>query len=93
VAPVLVTVKVKSVVPGRSPSAWVTSSIVITGAASSLVIVPVPVPVAPIVAFVASDSVTVKVSLFSKTVSSQSWTVIVLVVSPGAKVSVSESDR
>jgi len=41
VAPVLVIVKVKGVVPAL-PSAFVTSSIVRTGALSSFVIVPVP---------------------------------------------------
>ena len=65
VSPVLLTVNTKSVVPVL-PSAWLTSSIDRTGAASSLTIVPVPVPfVAETVALVALLRLTVKVSLVS----------------------------
>ena len=59
-------------------------------AVSSSSIVPVPVS-SEIVAFVAFDSNTVMVSLDSTVVSSVVATVIVCVVTPAAKVSVSEA--
>src|SRR5439155_1398690 len=87
VAAVLVTVKVKAVVPPVLPSAWLTSSIASVGAVSSFTIVPVPVSFV-MVAPVAPLSLTVKASLSSKVVSAQTWTVMVLLGSLGAKVSV-----
>src|SRR2546430_7431604 len=55
-------------------------------------IVPVPVPLA-IVALVAPDRVTVKVSSGSNAVSAHTSTVTGLLVSPGAKVSVPRSEE
>ena len=57
----------------------------IVGAASSLTIVPVAVPVA-IVALLGADKSTVKVSVFSKTVSPMIGTFIVWLVTSGANV-------
>src|SRR5437879_12313592 len=85
------TVKGKAVVPGGVllvvPSGLTTSSMESAGWVSSFWIVPVPVPLA-IVALVAADRVTVKVSSGSNVVSALTGTVIVLLVSAGAKVSV-----
>src|SRR5436309_14570091 len=67
-----------------SPSGCVTLLIERVGLASSLVIVPVPVPLV-IMALLALLRVTVKVSSSSKVVSPQTCTVIVLIVSVGAK--------
>jgi len=58
-----------------------------SGAASSLVMVPTPVPSA-MVAPEAPDSRTFKVSLLSTAVSPDTWTRIVLDVSPAANVTV-----
>src|SRR5439155_1594534 len=87
VAPVLVTVKVKAVVTPVLPSAWLTSSMASVGSVSSFTIVPVPVsfvmvePVTPL-------SLAAKASLCAIVVSAQTWTVMVLLGSLGAKVSV-----
>src|SRR5207302_2089521 len=85
------TVKGKAVVPGGVllvvPSGLTTSSMESAGWVSSFWIVPVPVPLA-IVALVAADRVTVKVSSGSNAVSAFTSTVTGLLVSPGAKVSV-----
>src|SRR5438034_443319 len=87
VAPVLVTVKVKAVVPPVLPSVLLKQSIAYEVAVwlefrrllfLSFVMV---APVAPL-------SLTVKASLSSKVVSAQTWTVMVLLGSLGAKVSV-----
>src|SRR5439155_1225790 len=86
VAPVLVTVKVKEVVPPVLPSFWITSSIV-SVAVSSFTIVVVGVYFV-MVAMLAPLSLTVKVSVSSTVVSAQTGTVMVLIVSLGAKVSV-----
>src|SRR5436190_776331 len=85
------TVKAKAVVPGGVllvvPSGWATSLMESAGWVSSFWIVPVPTALA-IVALVAPDRVTVKVSSGSNLVSPLTVTVMVLLVSPGAKVSV-----
>src|SRR2546421_1305 len=85
------TVKAKGVVPGGVllvvPSGWATSLMESAGWASSFWIVPVPTGLA-IVALVAPDRVTVKVSSGSNAVSAHTSTVTGLLVSPGAKVSV-----
>src|SRR5438309_926060 len=85
------TVKVKGVVPGGVllvvPSGLTTSSMESAGWVSSFWIVPVPTALA-IVALVAPDRVTVKVSSGSNAVSAHTSTVTGLLVSPGAKVSV-----
>src|SRR5438445_536086 len=71
--------------------AWAGALLVIAraggGKASSFWIVPVPIPF-PIVALVAPDRVTVKVSSSSNAVSAHTSTVMSLEVSPGAKESV-----
>ncbi|GJE61100.1 hypothetical protein MPOCJGCO_3221 [Methylobacterium trifolii] len=85
VAPVRVMVKVA--VPAASDT--VTSLMAIVGAGSSLVIVPTPW-VSVIVALVAPERFTRKLSLGSKTVSPLASTVMVRLVVPGAKVSVPE---
>src|SRR5438093_525728 len=82
VAPVLVTVNVKAVVPPVLPSAWLTSSIASVGAVASFTILAVGVP-SFMLAFVAPLSLTVKASLSSKVVSAQTWTVMVLLGSLG----------
>src|SRR5438093_1544709 len=87
VAPVLVTVKVKAVVPPVLPSAWLTSSIASAGGIWRSTIVTPPTALA-LMPSVAPLSLTVKASLSSKVVSAQTWTVMVLVGSLGAKVSV-----
>src|SRR5947207_896567 len=69
------------------PSGWATSSMESAGWVSSFWIVPVPAALA-LVALVAPDSVTVKVSSGSNAVSAHTSTVTGLLVSPGAKVSV-----
>src|SRR5437879_11953636 len=83
------TVKVKGVVPGGVllvvPSGLTTSSMESTAVASSFWIVPVPTALT-IVALVAPDRVTVKVSSSSNAVSAHTSTVTGLIVSPGAKV-------
>src|SRR5438552_1997068 len=83
--------KVNAVVPGgvqlEVPSGWTTSSMESAGWVSSFWIVPVPTALA-IVALVAPDRVTVKVSSGSNAVSAHTSTVTGLLVSPGAKVSV-----
>src|SRR5437773_500082 len=85
------TVKAKAVVPGGVllvvPSGLTTSSMESTAVASSFWIVPVPTALT-IVALVAPDRVTVKVSSGSNAVSSHAITGTGLLVSPGAKVSV-----
>src|SRR2546425_9623190 len=85
------TVKGKAVVPGGVllvvPSGWATSLMESAGWVSSFWIVPVPTALA-IVALVAPDRVTVKVSLGSNVVSPLTVTVTVLLVSPGLNVSV-----
>src|SRR5882724_9169872 len=85
------TVKGKGVVPGGVllvvPSGLTTSSMESAGWVSSVRIVPVPSALA-IVALVATDRVTVKVSSGSNAVSAHTSTVTGLLVSPGAKVSV-----
>src|SRR5205809_228868 len=85
------TVKAKAVVPGGVllvvPSGLTTSSMESAGWVSSFWIVPVPTALA-IVALVAPDRVTVKVSSGSNAVSAHTSTVTGLLVSPGAKVSV-----
>src|SRR5439155_706214 len=85
------TVKAKAVVPGGVllvvPSGWATSLMESAGWVSSFWIVPVPTALA-IVALVAPDRVTVKVSSGSNAVSAHTSTVTGLLVSPGAKVSV-----
>src|SRR5438477_93486 len=82
------TVKVKPVVPGGVllvvPSGLTTSSMESAGWVSSFWIVPVPTALA-IVALVAPDRVTVKVSSGSNAVSAHPSTVTGLLVSPGAK--------
>src|SRR5438445_32711 len=83
--------KERGVVPGGVllvvHSGLTTSSMESTAAASSFWIVPVPIALA-IVALVAPDRVTVKVSSGSNAVSAHTSTVTGLLVSPGAKVSV-----
>src|SRR5438309_1649 len=69
------------------PSGLTTSSMESTAVASSFWIVPVPTALT-IVALVAPDRVTVKVSSSSNAVSAHTSTVTGLLVSPGAKVSV-----
>src|SRR6266699_2405423 len=85
------TVKAKAVVLGGVllvvPSGLTTSSMESAGWVSSFWIVPVPTALA-IVALVAPDRVTVKVSSGSNAVSAHTSTVTGLLVSPGAKVSV-----
>src|SRR2546421_138298 len=85
------TVKGKAVVPGGVlfvvPSGLTTSSMESAGWVWSFWIVPVPSALA-IVALVAPDRVTVKVSLGSNSVSAHTSSVYFLLVSPGAKVSV-----
>src|SRR5207245_11045937 len=85
------TVKGKAVVPGGVllvvPSGWATSLMESAGWVSSFWIVPVPTALA-IVALVAPDRVTVKVSSGSNSVSAFTVTVTGLLVSPGSKVSV-----
>src|SRR5207245_1183217 len=85
------TVKGKAVVPGGVllvvPSGLTTSSMESAGWVSSFWIVPVPTALA-IVALVAPDSVTVKVSLGSNLVSPLTVTVMLLLVSAGLNVSV-----
>src|SRR5204862_200092 len=87
VAPVLVTVKVKAVVPPVLPSFWTTSSIASVGAVSSdrkgtrLNSSHVETSFAVL-------CLNEKASLSSKVVSAQTWTVMVLLGSRGAKVSV-----
>src|SRR5882672_3098172 len=84
-------VKAKAVVPGGVllvvPSGWATSLMESAGWVSSFWMVPVPTGLA-IVALVAPDRVTVKVSSGSNLVSPLTLTVMVLVVSPGLNVSV-----
>src|SRR5206468_6548136 len=87
VAPVGITVLGKPVMPTVLQSFWTTSSIASVGAVSSFTIVHVPVSFV-MVALVAPLSLTVKASLSSKVVSAQTWTVMVLLGSLGAKVSV-----
>src|SRR5437016_7814750 len=83
------TVKGKAVVPGGVllvvPSGWATSLMESAGWVSSFWIVPVP-PALAIVALVAPDRVTVKVSLGSNLVSALTVTVTILLVSPGSNV-------
>src|SRR2546430_2056969 len=83
------TVKAKAVVPGGVllvvPSGWATSLMESAGWVSSFWMVPVPTALA-IVALVAPDRVTVKVSSGSNAVSAHTSTVTGLLVSPGAKV-------
>src|SRR2546425_1730407 len=85
------TVKGKAVVPGGVllvvPSGWATSLMESAGWVSSFWIVPVPTALA-IVALVASDRQTAKVSSLANAVSAHTSTVTGLLVSPGAKVSV-----
>src|SRR5437879_8953645 len=85
------TVKAKAVVPGGVllvvPSGWARSLRQTTGCVSSFSIVSAPTGLA-IVALVAPDRVTVKVSSGSNAVSAHTSTVTGLLVSPGAKVSV-----
>src|SRR5439155_845706 len=85
------TVKAKAVVPGGVllvvPSGWDTSMMEIEGWGQSVWMVPVATGVA-IVALVAPDRVTVKVSWGSNGVASHTSTFNGLLVSPGAKVSV-----
>src|SRR5437773_2576209 len=85
VAPVLVTVHAKAVVPPVLPSAWLTSSIASVG-----VVLPFAVVLRPryltMVQTCALLILTVKASLSSKVVSAQTWTVMVLLGSLGAKV-------
>src|SRR5437879_1319617 len=69
------------------PSGWATSLMESAGWVSSFWMVPVPTALA-IVALVAPDRVTVKVSSGSNAVSAHTSTVTGLLVSPGAKVSV-----
>ena len=85
VVPVRVTVNVMTLVP-TLPSVIDTSLIAKVGNSSSI-IVPVPVAVL-IVALVAPDNPTVKVSSPSKTISPLTKTVNVAVVWPGVKVKV-----
>src|SRR5438552_2972689 len=81
------TVKAKAVVPGGVllvvPSGWATSLMESAGWVSSFWMVPVPTALA-IVALVAPDRVTVKVSSGSNAVSAHTSTVTGLLVSPGA---------
>src|SRR5437773_952059 len=83
------TVKAKAVVPGGVllvvPSGWATSLMESAGWVSSFWMVPVPTGLA-IVALVAPDRVTVKVSSGSNAVSAHTSTVTGLLVSPGANV-------
>src|SRR5437016_3870624 len=83
------TVKAKAVVPGGVllvvPSGLTTSSMESAGWVSSFWIVPVPTALA-IVALVAPDRVTVKVSSGSNAVSAHTSTFFVLLVSPGANL-------
>src|SRR5437763_1359304 len=87
VVPLFVTVKVKAAVPRVLGSAWLTSAIASVFVVSSFTIVLYPLslhdalPISPL-------SLTVKASLSSKVVSAQTWTVMVLLGSLGAKVSV-----
>src|SRR5437016_2342119 len=85
------TVKGKGVVRGGVllvvPSGWATSLMESEGWVSSFWMVPVPNALA-IVALVAPDRVTVKVSSGSNLVSPLTVTVMVLLVSPGLNVSV-----
>ncbi len=83
------TLKTKFVVPAL-PSASVTSPMFSVGSESSLVTVPVAVPVA-MVALVGAERTTVKVSLPSAVVSPVTGTVIVREVVPAVKVSVPEA--
>src|SRR5438046_2098063 len=85
-SPVLVTVKVKEVVPPVLPSFWITSSIA-SVAVSSFTIVPVPVSFVMEIGR-ASCRERVKVSVGAAVVYEQTGTVMVLIVSLGAKVSV-----
>jgi hypothetical protein len=86
VGPVLVTVKVKLVVPAL-PSFMLTSLIVSVGAASSFVIVPTPVPSA-IVAPLGAERLTVKFSFASWVSSPVTSTVIVFDASAAVKLTV-----
>src|SRR5437667_269590 len=85
------TVKAKAVVPGGVllvvPSGLATSWMESAGWVSSLWIVPVP-SASAMVALVAPDRLTKKVSLGSNLVSPLTLTVMVLLVSPGLNVSV-----
>src|SRR2546430_1615767 len=85
------TVKAKAVVPGGVllvvPSGWTTSLMEGAGGGSSFTIVPWPCPFA-MVAFVAPDRFTEKVSFGSKLVAPLTLTVMVLLVSAGLNVSV-----
>src|SRR5437667_99007 len=85
------TVKAKAVVPGGVllvvPSGWATSLMESAGWVSSFWMVPVPTGLA-IVALVAPDRVTVKVSSGSNLVSPLTVTVMVLLVSSGLNVSI-----
>src|SRR5438552_1348619 len=82
------TVKAKAVVPGGVllvvPAGWAPSLMESAGWVSSFWMVPVPTALA-IVALVAPDRVTVKVSSGSNAVSAHTSTVTGLLVSPGAK--------
>ena len=84
------TANVKVVVP-ELPSFAVALPIVTVGRASSLVIVPVPMPVPAMVAFDGLVRLTVKVSVVSTVVSPLTETTICLAVWPGLKVTVPEA--
>jgi hypothetical protein len=86
-----VAVKTSSTVE-LSPSATPGSSIDNAGAASSSTIVPMPCP-STIVAFVAADRFTAKVSFGSSSVSSLICTVTLLLTSDGANVRTPLLDR
>ena len=79
------TVKIRLLVP-VSPSSTEPPVMLTSGAASSLRIVPVPVP-SRIVAIVGSERMTVSASSTSCVVSPATPIVMLLLVSPGAKVS------
>ena len=68
------------------PSVTVTSLMLSTGAASSSLIVPTPCPF-PIVACVGALRFTTKLRSLCLIVFPSTWTVIVLLVSPGLNVS------
>ena len=87
VYPLRVTVKVKGVVP-EFPSSLLASSAAMLSAESSLRIVPLAIAEVIVAPPLAPDSVTVKPSSGSTSVSPVTLTLMVLLVSPAAKLSV-----
>ncbi len=87
VSPVRVSVNVNAVLPAL-PSGLVASAAAIVNTVSSLAIVPPAVAVASWAPSVASDSVTEKLSSGSTAVSPRTLTMIVLLASPAAKLTV-----